>query len=651
MGVDQGQLGANALRADDVQAAAYHLRCAAALAPEQGDVLGNLAACSQRFGREAEAGRWLQRLLARDAADQAALIDLVSFGPSPAIRARMSRRVVALAPGSAEAWSRAAVLRLENDAKGSLGDFARARAAGPTTASTQLGVGLAWRRLGRGTEAAASLRQGLALAPERVDGWDALAAGLERPAEAGLAIRASGRAIALEPLRAAGWLRLGVSCWQGGQAHKAMRANRIALALVPQLAEAMANLGIAMREGATGTQPSWFARVVALVPGNAGALTNLGTTLRPGSEEALRCHARALMHEPAHAHALNNLGSQHLARNELARARSWFERSIASGFADGEAKWNRGVARLLAGDLPGGFADYEERWELRAFAGWRRAFSRPIWRGEAANGRTMLVHAEQGLGDTIQFVRYLEPLARAGWRIVLECQPALVRLLRGLPWVGSVVAKGEPLPAFDMQVPLLSLAQRFGTTLETIPSAVPYLGVGDMSAAPIGSGSRIGVVWAGNPEHKNDSNRSLPVEAVDRLLAGLARLGSATIFSLQVGARAADLRVAAARGITVLDLAPRLTDFAETAAIVLQLDMVIGVDTAVMHLTGALGCAGSILLPFAPDWRWFLARQDSPWYPTLRLYRQPSPGDWSTPVDAALLDVERSCRMSGQARR
>jgi tetratricopeptide (TPR) repeat protein len=370
-------------------------------------------------------------------------------------------------------------------------------------------------------------------------------------------------------------------------------------------------------------------------------MTNLGTAMPPGAQEAFRWHRRALTQDGAHVHALNNLGSQHLALNDVDAALAWFERAIAAGYPDGEARWNRGVARLVSGDLARGFADYEDRWGLRAFAGWRRPAEKPAWSPGPGNTRTVLVYAEQGIGDTLQFVRYLGQVAAMGWRVVLECQPSLVRLLECVPGASAVVANGKLPPAFDAQVPLLSLPALFGTTLDNIPSTPSYL-TSEPAAWPelaAAKGRRVGLVWAGNPEHKNDANRSLDIDALRRLASGLMRRSDLALFSLQVGARRNDL--AAIPGLDWTDLSPRLKDFADTAAAIAALDLVVAVDTSVIHLTGALGRAGSLLLPFSPDWRWLLGRSDSPWYPSLRLYRQVAAGNWSEPIDALLRDLDR----------
>jgi len=643
--IDWGLCAAEALRAGDWGAGAAHLRRAVALAPTDINVLGNWAACRQQQGGLDAAAQWLHRALAFDDRDGEALIALAMVAPDVAIRRRSCRRAAALGPGLPEAWLRAGAAVIDLDPADSLSGFRRALVLAPGEAPALVGSGLALGRLGRWREAYAAYRRGLVFAPDRVDAWDGLADPASGESIAGDQLRAARRAVAVDGLRAAGWHRLGACLWHGRRPAEAAHSYRRALSLVPELVETMANLGAASRElGKAEEALHWFSRAVVLAPDSAGAMTNLGTAMPPGDAGAIRWHRRALVQDGAHPHALNNLGSQHLARNELPAALRWFERAIAAGYPDGEARWNRGVTKLVAGDLAGGFADYEHRWSLRAFAGWRRAADRPPWVREPGAGRSVLVYAEQGIGDTIQFARYLPALARLGWHVVLESQPALSRLLRSLDGPSEVVAKGAPLPAVDAQVPLLSLPAAFGTTLETIPAPKSYLSApsADWPELRAARGRRLGLVWAGNPEHKNDANRSLSEAAVSRLLAGIGDRPDLSLFSLQVGPRRSDLATPGLVGHRIVDLAPRLTDFAETAAAIAALDLVIAVDTSVIHLAGALGRPGWLLLPFSPDWRWLLERNDSPWYPSLRLYRQSVPGNWTGPIDAVLDDLGTS---------
>ncbi len=641
VGIDPGaawaEAGTRALLADRPAEAGLALRRAVALLPVGLDSLSNLAACAQRLGQDVGASQWLLRLLSISALDVEALVALASVHPEVGVRMRSLRRAATLSPDQAEGWIRTGAAWMDRAAPVSLQAFGRALAISPLSAAALIGVGLACGRLGQKRESIGALRRGLALAPDRVDGWDAFADPEIVETGNGERLQKAMRAIVLDRYRAAGWHRLGGRHWADGRAGAAGCCYRRALALEPRLVEAVANLGAALRElDQLADTLRWFCRAVTLAPDSAGAMTNLGTALPPGSTEARRWHHRALLHEPSHVHALNNLGSQDLAWNDIGPAIRWFDRAMSAGYADGEAQWNRGVSRLVSGDLERGFADYEERWTLRAFAGWRRPFLEPVWQGEPGAGRTILVHAEQGLGDTIQFVRYLAPLAAMGFRVILECQPALVRLMADVSGVAMVVAKGDPLPFFDVHVPLLSLAHRLGTSLRTVPARVPYLTVPPHDPRPCGR--RIGLVWAGNPQHRNDRNRSLDAKSLRGLIAGLCSISGITIVPLQVGSRAGDIDDLSTDA-TKIENPTQLSDFTDTAAVIAGLDLVIGVDTSVMHLVGALGRPGWTLLPFSPDWRWLLGRSDSPWYPTLRLYRQPAPNDWTSVVEAVLMDL------------
>jgi hypothetical protein len=288
----------------------------------------------------------------------------------------------------------------------------------------------------------------------------------------------------------------------------------------------------------------------------------------------------------------------------------------------------------------------------------QREFDAPLWSGEALAGRRLLLYAEQGLGDTIQFLRYLPALAERSGHLVVEVQPALRRLVErkvahdALGRV-EVVGRGDALPAFDFCVPFMSLPSVVGFDPGKIPGTTRYLwpdpaAVEDWSARLAGEDSlRIGLVWAGNPTHSNDRNRSIKPTALRPLFDISPSRGiSRTFFSLQVGASAADLAVFSPGSVT--DLAPFLHDLAETAAVVCALDVIICVDTSIAHLAAALGKQVELLLPFNPDWRWLLDRSDSPWYPTLRINRQKSPGDWSGVVVALAAELQRGDRFEKQ---
>jgi hypothetical protein len=281
-----------------------------------------------------------------------------------------------------------------------------------------------------------------------------------------------------------------------------------------------------------------------------------------------------------------------------------------------------------------GWREYEWRWQVADMAASRRDFSQPQWSGEAAAGRTLLIHAEQGLGDTLHFCRYATLAADRGMRVIMQVQTPLVRLLRNLPGVDQVVARGDDLPAFDLHCPMQSLPLAFGTTLTTIPAGSAYLRADAAVAAAWGvridamgdRRPRVGVAWAGNPGMIRDASRSLRPAR----LAPLSGLAGLHFFSLQKDGPPA-------AGLT--DLMGEMADFADTAGLICNLDLVISVDTAVAHLAAGLGKPVWLLDSFDPDWRWLLGRRDSPWYPSLRVYRQPRPGDWDAVLDAVAGDL------------
>ena len=299
---------------------------------------------------------------------------------------------------------------------------------------------------------------------------------------------------------------------------------------------------------------------------------------------------------------------------------------------DARAGYNLAMALLGAGALAEGFRLYEERWRLKGPIPWISRWDL-FWDGRSLNGGILLVHAEQGFGDSIQFARYIPLAAARGSRVVLAVPPELRRLMEGIDGVERVLSEGERVPAYAAHVPLMSLPRIFGTTEATIPASVPYIRA--PSSLPLlpprdaGCSLRAGLVWAGRAEDPEDAQRSCPVERLAPLLA----VPGVEFHSLQKGLAEAGLD-GVAGGDRVIRHGDALKDFADTAALVAGLDLVIGVDTAVVHLAGALGRPVWTLLATDPDWRWMRGRSDSPWYPTMRLFRQPAPGDWGTVLAA-----------------
>src|SRR2546427_9684856 len=347
-------------------------------------------------------------------------------------------------------------------------------------------------------------------------------------------------------------------------------------------------------------------------------------------EDAIASYRLALALKPDYAEAHKNLGIALWNHGKLAEAIACFRQALALKPAYVHAHAGLGLALLRAGDLSHGFTEYEWRWKVKQFeqqcAG--LILPQPFWDGSELNGRTILLYAEQGFGTTIQFIRYAPLVARRGGRVIVACQPELVRLLASVAGIARVVSEREPLPDFDLHAPLLSLPRIIGTTLETIPAQCLYLIPPESSSVKVEVTPdvklKVGIVWAGLPIHRNDRNRSCPLS----YFLELAELPGVAVYSLQKQPMAAGLGEVTP-GMPVRDLSDQIGDWADTAAAICQLDLVLTVDTGVAHLAGALGRPVWVLLPHVGvDWRWMTGREDSPWYPSMRLFRQKAPGDW-----------------------
>jgi Tfp pilus assembly protein PilF len=426
----------------------------------------------------------------------------------------------------------------------------------------------------------------------------------------------------------------GNSLYQQGEPEKAADLYRRALQLDPAHADAMANLGCALRDlGRLEDAVITLCAALELKPRGGEIYSNLGNALKDMgrlTEAEAACRA-ALALMPGSPVVRFNLGCVLQDQRKFAEAEIFYRDAIASAPDYVRAHWNLGLALLAQGRFKEGWTEHE--WRARTQRSWSPAlnFTEPAWKGEPLDGKTLLIHREQGLGDNIQFARYATLAAAQGARVVMLTYPGLARLFRTLPGVAEVVADGEPLPAFDLQAPILSLPHLFGTELETVPADIPYLRAdpdqvatwrAKLAALP---GLKVGLVWAGGtrPDDPDwariDLRRSLALTQ----FAGISGLAGVSLVSLQKGESAAQ-----AAGFPIADFTDEIEDFADTAALVEALDLVISVDTAVAHLAGSLGKPVWILSRYDGCWRWLDNRDDSPWYPTARLYRQTEPHRW-----------------------
>jgi Flp pilus assembly protein TadD len=461
------------------------------------------------------------------------------------------------------------------------------------TEREQVQIALDHHKAGRFAEAEATYRQILAVNPNEANALNllgSLAAQLGRYDEA---LDLMNKAVTLGPSHAQFHANIGAVYQKLNRYEEAIKSLRTAVALNPNLPAAHQNIGNAwLSVSDLKNAEIAFQKAIALVPRWDAAHNDLGRVYR------------------------------HLGK--LNQAESQFKLACTINPNYAEANWNLSLLDLLRGNFESGWRGFEWRAKCPGVA-LRRELLEPRWSGEDIGGKTILLHAEQGFGDTFQFIRYAPLVAQRGAKVIVESQPDLVNVLKSVPGITEIIPFGEPHPPYDVHIPLMSLPLLFGTTLESIPANIPYITarpdrVSDWSIR-LGATDRrrVGLAWFGRSTHADDRRRSILLE----LFAPFADIKSAEFVSLQT-APASSIP----SGLNLHDFSAELRDFQDTAALIANLDLIISVDTSVAHLAGAMNKPVWLLLPFIPDWRWLLDRNDTPWYPSMKLYRQMSIGDW-----------------------
>lgn len=508
-------------------------------------------------------------------------------------------------------------------------------ALNPAYVDAYTNMGLTLQTQGDTTEAMACYREALRLNPASPETCNNLGLLLKSEKRLPEAVQYFQQAIEQEAEFYQAYINLGNAYHDLDQLDDAIQAYRQGLALYPNSPEGLTNLAIALGEKSEFQEALTLCRQAqALDPDFPDAPLTLANLYQQMGDypQAITAYQAALEKFPGDVEARNNLGIAYQSQGNLDAALSSFDQALDLNPGHPESHFNRAMTLMKAGRFTEGWLEYE--WRFSTWSIPRREFTQPLWDGSPFHGKTLLVYSEQGYGDAFQFVRYLSRVKALGGKVLLECHPGTLRLLQTMSGPDHCFERrpdGTSPESFDLQIPLMSLPRVLNTTLETIPDSVPYLSAPPEMIAhwqtriPPAPALNIGLVWSGSPTNKNGNFRSCPLSALSPLLS----LIGVKFYSLQTGPACEELANTPAFSSLITDLSLELTDFAETAAAICQLDLVISIDTSVAHLTGALGKPVFTLLPFNSDWRWLSGRTDSPWYPGMRLFRQNHHGDWT----------------------
>ncbi|WP_019500120.1 tetratricopeptide repeat protein [Pseudanabaena sp. PCC 6802] len=548
------------------------------------------------------------------------------------------QQLIAINPALAEAHYNLGITFCRQERfEAAIAAFQRAIHLQPDLDAAHFSLGDVFLQIGNLDVAIAHLETTIDLQPNCAQAYNSLGLALSRKLQVEQAVAMYERAIAIAPDLAQAHCNLADVLLQQEKLDEAIAACRQAIALKPDLAAAYSNLGVAlMRQGQLEEAIAACSEAIKLQPNLAAAHSNLGEVLfkQDRLDEAIAAYEKAIALDPNLGDAHCNLGVALCELNRIDAALKHLHKAVSLQPDDAISHVNLGMTQILIGDFANGLVEYEWRWQQKDVPSPK--FTQPLWDGSELAGKTILLWAEQGLGDTLQFIRYAPSIAQKGGRVIASCPVTLVRLVASVPGVEMAIAEGEPLPAFDVHAQMLSLPRLLDTTVSNIPSIpVPYIPADLWQHKDISRESlcdralNVGIVWASGYRQREDSLRfyhkkSCPLSLMIQLL----ELPHVHLYSLQVGRNANDLDGLGEFSDRLHNWSPLIRDFADTAALANQLDLVISVDTAIVHLVGAMGKPVWTLLPFAPDWRWFLDREDTPWYPTMRLFRQTERGDW-----------------------
>jgi len=553
------------------------------------------------------------------------------------------RQVLALAPKHADSLHLLGLILADRGLfSQGLNLISQAIDCNPKFAAYYLNRGLIYKRLNQLNQAVEDYQQAIHIEPRMIEAYCNLGDALLEQQQVDNAIVAYQNALKLNSRHRNACHNLGNAYLEKENYQQALACYQNALA-IQECPETLSNIGVAlvglnrMEEAIT-----YHQKAIQADPNFSKAYSNLGLALNQMNRlaEAEDYYHKALAIEPENAEFYSNLGVNYKDQGKVDEALNCFKKSLDIDPNSSKAQFNEAISLLIKGDFGNGWQKYESRFGLKERLHTDHYFSQPVWQGENFHNKTLFVYVEQGLGDTIQFVRYLPQVAERGGQVIFECQSELIPLLEGQKHlkIDRIIPRGAPPPYFDYHIAIMSLPRIFNTTLEFIPSKYAYIipSLKNLNCIHQNNHKRVGIVWAGGKQHKNDRNRSIPLNYLEPLFANKY----IDFYSLQYE-RHDEIQ----RYDNVFDLSAHINDFSDTAAIINELDLVLSVDTSVAHLSGAMGKPTLILLPFAPDFRWLLDREDNPWYDNVRLFRQPDIGDWKSVIrrinDELIMEIVR----------
>jgi tetratricopeptide (TPR) repeat protein len=526
--------------------------------------------------------------------------------------------------------------------------YEQALAINPKNADVLNNLGLALHGSGRQEDAIERYEQALVINPDYAEVFNNLGNALRELDKQQEAINHYEKALILNRDFAEAYNNLGLVIQDLDRQEESTKHFKKAIVIKPDYAEAHNNLGNALKEINQQEEAiKHYKQALIIRPDYVETRTNLGLMYHEMGEleEAIKQYEQALIIRPDYAEAHYQLGNtlQELARLEEAIKHYQLAISIKPDYA--EAHYNMGLTYLLKGALREGWRNYEWRYKTKKFKHYKRVIDKPKWNGTSLKNRTILIHAEQGLGDTIQFIRYAPIVANTGGNVIVECHPGIIHLFESYKNSVTFIGKGEPLPDFDVHCSLLSLPGILNTTIDTIPSEINYIHTDKRLASSWkeklsnSNKFKIGIFWQGNKNHNRDKFRSIPLKNFESLLS----FSEIDFINLQKG-EGHEQVIEYGFSNLITDYTAEMDNeerFSDTAALMQSLDLVIGTDTAIIHLAGAMGIPTWLLLPFHPDWRWMLKIEDTPWYPTMRLFRQEEIGNWHTVVKKIERELEK----------